>query len=217
MSEHTPALKATPRERAGSRYAQRVRSAGGLPAVIYGHGIAPVSVTLDAKEALGHIHKGEKVFQLAVAGGKAETVLLRDVQFDYLGTNVIHADFSRVDLSERVHVRAHIKLVGQGNAPGLKAAGALLMHPTTEIELEVEVSRIPDSLEVDVSAMVMGDVLHARDVKLPAGMKLLSDPEAVVAQITEAREAPAAGEAAAAGAAAQPEVITEKKDKEKAD
>lgn len=213
MSDQTPTLHARPRERLGSRYAQRVRKSGGLPAVIYGHGIEPVPVTLDAKEALLHIHRGEKVFQLSVDGRAAETVLLRDVQFDYLGTNLIHADFSRVDLSERVHVRTHITLVGMGNAPGLRAAGAILVHPTTEIELDVEVAKIPESLEVDISSMQMGDVLHARQVALPAGMRLLSDPEAVVAQITEAREGPAAGEAAAAGGAAQPEVITEKKDK----
>ncbi len=216
MTNETPLLHAQPRERIGSRYAQRVRRAGGLPGVIYGHGLDPVSVTFDAKDTITHIHKGEKVFRVAIEGatGEPETVLLRDIQFDHLGTNVIHADFSRVDLTERVHVRAHIHLVGQSACPGLKTAGAMLMHPASEIELDVQVSNIPDEIEVDISGMQVGDVLHARDVKLPLPtMKLLSDPEAVVAHIVEAKAEAESGEESEVGSgAAEPEVITEKKE-----
>src|SRR5690606_11310022 len=103
MHEQSPILEAMKRERVGSRYARRERAAGKMPAVLYGHGQEPVALSVDAKQAVTHIHKGEKVFRLNLAGENAEqTVLLRDVQFDHLGTRIVHCDFARVDLDERV-------------------------------------------------------------------------------------------------------------------
>lgn len=210
MHENAPVLTAERRERLGSRYARRVRESGGLPAVVYGHGETPEAVSLNAKEALEHFHKGEKVFTLELGGGK-QTVLLKDVQFDHLGTNVVHADFARVDLTERVHARAHIKLVG--DAPGLRKAGNVLMHPVTELDLECQVTNLPDSIEVSISELDEGGIIHARDVQLPVStMKLLTDPDAIVAQIVGATHHAAGEESEVSGAAgAQPEVLTEKK------
>ena len=175
MSDTTTQLSAKKRERTGSRYSQRIRNAGGLPAVVYGHKEEPISISLDAHEAIMHITRGEKVFELDIEGA-SQHVLLKDLGYDYLGTNIIHADFARVDLNERVQTKAHLRFIG--DALGLKTSGAIMMHPSTELELDVLVSNIPDHIDVDVSEMEVGDIIHASDVKLPLeSMKLLTDPE----------------------------------------
>ncbi|MDQ7012491.1 MAG: 50S ribosomal protein L25 [Planctomycetota bacterium] len=215
MQEHAPLLTATRRERVGTRYSKRIREAGGLPAIIYGHGKEPVAVSVDAKKTLRHLHEGEKILQLQIEGqSEVQNVLVKDLQFDYLGTNVIHADFTRVDLEERVELKVAIHLIGE--AVGLKAAGAMLMHPTNEIELECKVANIPDHVEVDISGLEAGSALHVSDIQLPLPtMKTLSDPDLIVAQIIiQAVEEEETEEAGVVADGAQPEVITEKKEGE---
>ena len=211
MSDTTTQLSAKKRERTGSRYSQRIRNAGGLPAVVYGHKEEPISISLDAHEAIMHISRGEKVFELDIEGA-SQHVLLKDLGYDYLGTNIIHADFARVDLNERVQTKAHLRFIG--DAQGLKTSGAIMMHPSTELELDVLVSNIPDHIDVDVSEMAVGDIIHACDVKLPLeSMKLLTDPETIVAQIVMKAVQEDEGEAGEVGAdGAEPEVINEKKE-----
>tara|TARA_R110002111_G_C5933848_1_gene367033 strand:- start:326 stop:1027 length:702 start_codon:yes stop_codon:yes gene_type:complete len=213
MSDTTTGLVAEVRERTGSRYAQRVRQAGGLPAVVYGHKQEPVSITLDAHSTIGHLSKGEKVFHMDLQGEK-QYVLLKDLGYDYLGTNIIHADFARVDMDERVDTRAHLKFVGE--AEGLKTTGAIMMHPITELQLNCTVTNLPDDIIVDVSEMQVGDAIHASDVTLPKDtMKLVTDPNAIIAQIVMKAVMEEEGEAAEVDAeGAAPEVITEKKDAE---
>src|ERR1051325_2032173 len=99
MHEQSPVLTAKKRERLGTRYSARIRGTGGLPAILYGHKEEPLPVYLDSREALGHISKGEKVFRFQMDGAKdSQTVLLKDVQFDYTGNKIVHADFARVSL-----------------------------------------------------------------------------------------------------------------------
>lgn len=221
MHENQPVLAATKRDRLGSRYAQRVRAAGKLPAIVYGHGRPPVPIALDAREALAHITKGEKVFKLDMPGtadiDEGQIVLLTDLQFDYLGTNIVHADFVRVDLNQRVHTKVHVNLIG--DPVGLKTAGAILMHPVTELEIECRVTELPDHVDVPIGDLDVGHLITAADVKLPSEtMRLLTDPHAIVAQVIIQKEQVASPEAAAVSAeAAQPEVITAKKPEEGAD
>jgi large subunit ribosomal protein L25 len=215
MHEKSPMLKATPRERLGSRYSNRIRSAGGLPAVVYGHGQEPMAITLDSREAVSHMEKGEKVFRLDMPGtdhkDEGQIVLLKELQFDYLGTTIVHADFARVDLNERVRTRVPIHLMGE--AIGLKQAGAILIHPTNELEIECLVLEIPDFIEVRVDALDVGHGISAADVKLPtATMKLITDSHAMVAQIVVQQETVAAEATAATAGAAGPEVLTAKKE-----
>ncbi|MDF1870505.1 MAG: 50S ribosomal protein L25 [Phycisphaerales bacterium] len=214
MSDTTPTLTAAKRERTGSRYSRRLRESGSLPAVVYGHKEEPVSIALDMHETMLHLKKGEKLFELDLEGTK-QHVLLKDLGYDYLGTNIIHADFSRVDLNERVDTRAHLTFVGE--AAGLKTSGAIMMHPINDIELNVLISNLPDHIDVDVSEMEVGDVLHASDVKLPLeSMKLLTDPDTIIAQIVmkavQEDDTDESGEVSAEGAS--PEVIGEKPDAE---
>ncbi|GAB4383521.1 MAG: 50S ribosomal protein L25 [Phycisphaerales bacterium] len=214
MKGQTPVLQATRREKLGSRYCRRVRAGGGLPAVVYGHGEEPVPITINAHEALKHFHHGEKVFQLVLPGedsSKPQFVLLRDLQFDHLGTNPVHCDFSRVDLNERVETHVPIHFIGE--AKGLKNAGAILMHPLEFIEIECLITNLPEFIEVDVSDLDLGQIIHAKDVALPLpSMKLLTDPDAIVAQIVmssiHAEESSEAEEVTAA--AAEPELVGRK-------
>ncbi len=104
MKHETPKIEAERREKVGSVYAQRLRKAGRLPAVIYGHKQDPVAVSVDEKEILAHLNHGTHVLDIAVKGAGSETVLVKDLQFGYLGDNVMHVDFARVDLEEEVTV-----------------------------------------------------------------------------------------------------------------
>lgn len=207
-------LKASPRTRLGSRYARRDRAAGMLPAVVYGHGQNPVAVSLDAVQTLRYIHSGEKVFSLALEGHGEETVILKDVQFDYLGTNVVHLDLARVDLNEVIETTIAVRLVGE--AQGMKKAGNILTHPTSVLLVRCTVANLVDHVDVNISDLEVGQAIHAREVKLPTGLELAGDPDAIVAAVNviKVQEETAGTEAAAVDASAGPEVITAKKDKE---
>jgi len=209
MSNTTPTLTAAKRERTGSRYSRRLRESGSLPAVVYGHQKEPISIAVDAHSTMLHLQNGDKLFELELEGAK-QHVLLKDLGYDYLGNNIIHIDFARVSLDERVDTKAHLAFVG--DAVGLKESGAIMMHPINDIELNVLITNLPDHIDVDVSEMQVGDVLHASDVKLPIeSMVLLTDPDAIIAQIVLKAEQVDEAEAEEVSAeGASPEVIGEK-------
>jgi large subunit ribosomal protein L25 len=215
MAHETPLITAEPRDRVGSRYCQRLRQQGRLPAIIYGHGIDPVPVHVNEKEVLTHLHHGQHVISVQLAGA-TETCLVKDLQFGWLGDNVIHIDFARVDLNEEVEVRVHLKFVG--SPAEASKPGSVLTHDITELEVVCKVKDIPEFIRVDLSKM--GDVFHVSEITLPPGLRTNLDPETVVAHISFIHEeVVAVGEAAAVtteGAAAEPEVTTEVKAKERA-
>jgi large subunit ribosomal protein L25 len=197
MASTTPTVAATLRERLGTRYTRRLRAQGMLPVVIYGHGEKPVSAAVNAKEMLGHLHHGSHVINVALAGGEGQTCLVKDLQFGYLGDDVIHVDLARVNLDEIVRVNVRIEFFGECAAS--KKPGAVLTHDMAELAINCKVRDIPESVRADLSAM-QGEMLSAGDLKLPAGITLAIDPHAPVARvITIAEEA--AGEAAAPAAA----------------
>lgn len=213
MHEDAPALTARKRDRVGSRYAKRLRDRGDLPAIVYGHGQEPLSIEFNAHEANIHFAKGERVFKLVMEGAGEEFVLLQDLQFDHLGTDIIHADFRRVDLAERVEVTVPLEFVG--NAKGLKAAGAFLNHPVTHLELECAVTNLPDVLEVDISHLDVHQHMTAGEVPLPKEtMKLRTPADTVIVAIGVKAETEDTAESAGVEASTAPEVITEKKKEE---
>jgi len=205
MSHETPVLGAVPRERIGSRYAQRLRAEGRLPAVIYGHGGDTVSVHVSEKELVRAVSRGAHVIDLEFDGGGRETVLVKDLQFGWLGDNVIHVDFTRVDLNEMVDVNVHLEFVGE--PAEARRAGAVVRHDLTELHVRCAVKNIPDSIVVHQDEMT-GTTLAAGDVKLPAGVELAMDPSTPVVTISVAAEV-ATGEEAGADGGAQPQVIGE--------
>lgn len=205
MSHDTPTLQAHVRDRLGTRYSKRLRAAGRLPAVIYGHGEQPLAVSLDAKETLRHLHQGIHVFNISTGHGQ-ETCLVKDLQFGHLGDDVIHLDLSRVNLDEQVEVKVHLHFVG---APAAAAkAGVVLTHVLNEVLVRCKVRDIPEEIRVDLEHMA-GDAFTVADLAMPAGCTAVTAASSLVAHLEFVSEA-AAGEAAAAPAAATPEVIARK-------
>ncbi len=209
MSHPTPTLKAEVRERIGTRYSQRLRKSGKLPAIIYGHGQAPVAIAIEQSEVLSHLHHGAHLFSIDIAGGSTETCLVNELQFGYLGDEVIHLDFTRVDLDEEVEVAVHLKFVGSPEA--VKKPGAVLSHDLTELEVICKANNIPEEIRVDLSKMT--EVITVAELKLPEGVRTEIDPEHAVAHIDFIEEEDE-GEAAEVTGSAEPEVITERKDEE---
>lgn len=208
MARKIPTIQAELRERIGSRYADRARRAGKLPAVIYGHKQAPTHITVDPEQLLTHLHEGAHVIEIKI-GAVTENCLVRDLQWDYLGTDVIHVDMARVDLAEEVSLTVALTVRGQLDCPGLKTAGAFLEEDMTELPIRCLVADIPDSIVADISALEVGQALHAGDIALPQGVKLDCKPELLVASIhlAKAMEEPVVEP----GAVVAPEVLTEKK------
>lgn len=208
MSHEVPVLEAQPRERLGSRYTKRLRAVGQMPAVIYGHGAAPVSVAVDEKLILSSLRRGLHVFEVKM-GGKSETCLVKDLQFGWMGDNVIHVDFSRVNLDEEVTVAVTLSFIGTPDSA--KRPGSVLTHDISELQVRCKVRDIPESIRIDLTHMV-GDILTVAELKLAAGVVAVSNPHSALARVVVVLEE-AAGEAAATGAvAAAPEVLTAKKE-----
>src|SRR5688572_22936580 len=159
----TAQITAKPLAELGSRANKRLRDAGMLPGVIYGHKEAVVPVTLPKKEMVGHLTRGGQLFDLTV-DGKAEKVLIQDVQYDHLGVDVLHVDFARVSLDEKVERRVPLELKGE---PKGEAEGGVLQQIVAELEVECLVTDIPDVILHNVADMNVDDVLHVKDIKLP--------------------------------------------------
>jgi large subunit ribosomal protein L25 len=195
MTHETPTLIASKRERLGTRYAQRLRKAGQLPAVIYGHGSDPVSVSVDGKKTLAHLHHGQHVFNLEIEGEGTETCLVKDLQFGFLGDNVIHLDLTRVNLDERVKILVHLDLHGE-----LKTAndpGAIVMHDYAEIEVECAVRDIPESIRVDLEEYESS--INVGELKLPEGMVAITPADTNIIHVQIAAEEPEESADEAAG------------------
>ena len=207
MSNDTITLETELRERTGTRFAQRLRKTGRLPGVIYGQGDAPTSISLDEKEILRHLHEGARVLNLTV-GGSSETCLVKDLQFGYLGDNVIHIDFARVNLDQVVTVNVPVTTFGTPKLAG--EAGAMLEVVRAELEVECKVSDIPNEIRVDITEM--DEVLSVGDLELPAGVTPTLEAEKHIVHITFVKEEEAEGEEAGVDAdGAEPEVISKDK------
>ena len=122
VTHDIPTLESQLRERTGSRYAQRARAEGSMPAVIYGHGQDPVHITVNTKAFTDILHHEAHLIDVVI-DGKSEHCLVKDVQWDYLGREIIHVDLARVDLKEEVEVEVELQLTG--DAIGLKEDGTL--------------------------------------------------------------------------------------------
>src|SRR5215211_3995430 len=205
MATQSIQIAAEPREGLGSRANKRLRETGKVPGVVYGHKEAVVPVALPKKELVNHLNKGAHVFDLAL-DGKAEKVLVKEVQYDHLGIVVIHVDFARVSADERVEVTVPLELKG---TPKGEDDGGVLQQIMAELEIECLVTDIPSSIVHNVTEMKLDDVLHISDLKLPPGVKALQDEDLVVAQVKAIEEEVAAPAAAEEGAA-EPEVIGRK-------
>src|SRR3954470_22656711 len=181
MATQAPQVSAKMRTELGSRANKRLRSAGHLPGVIYGHKEAIVPVTLPKKEVVNHLNKGAHVFDIAL-DGKSEKVLVKEVQYDHLGLEVIHVDFARVSLDEKVEVTVPLVLKG---TPKGEADGAVLQQFISELEVECLVTDIPNEIVQVVTEMEKDSELHISDLKLPPGVRPLQEGDLLVATVRE--------------------------------
>ena len=172
----TLTLKAEIRENIGSKAVRKLRKKGLIPAIIYGHQKEPVAVTLDARSFIEALHHGQRLMDLQL-GDKEEKVLIKALQYDHLGRDIIHADLLRVDVLQMVEVTVPIEL--KGTAPGIHAGGIVETH-TNRLEIECKVTEIPEKIVISVKDMQLGDALHARDIVLPEGINLITSPEMLV-------------------------------------
>ena len=217
MSHETPIIKVELRDKLGTTYARRLRKGGRLPATIYSKGTDPISVSVDEKEIITYLRGGSHVMELDNGDGSPATVLVKDLQFGYLGDNLIHLDFARVDLEQVVTITMTLAISGQPK--NASETGAVLEIPRPEIEIECMVKNIPESIEVDLSTVE--DVFTVGDLELPDGVKSTLDPERHIAHVTfiqeevdEPTDAVIDGEE---GDEATPEVISEAPAEEKTD
>jgi len=210
MATQSAQVTAKQRKELGSRANKRLRDSGFVPGVVYGHKEAVIPVTLPKKELTTHIDHGAHLFDLAL-DGKSEKVLVKEVQYDHLGLEILHIDFARVSLDEKVEVTVALELKG---TPKGEAEGGVLQQIISELEIECLVTDIPEVIRHNVADMEKDSVLHIKDLKLPAGVRVLQDEDLIVATVKEiAEEAPVE---VAEGTAAEPEVIGRKPEDEAA-
>ncbi len=181
-------LAISPRSVTG-KATRRLRRTGIIPANIFGRGESPQAVQLEALafEDLRRGHHATGMLSLKLDGAKnAQTALIRHVQRDPRSGKVLHIDFLRVSVRDRI--AAKVPLHFEGTAPGVKIEGGTLLHLLEALEVECAAGDIVESLEVDVSSLAqIDDILHAKDVKLPANFTLVTDPEEPIVKIAPPR------------------------------
>lgn len=196
-----------PRATSGSQKARQMRRKGLVPAVLYGHKEATLSITLPLDELQKAIRHGARVVDLKT-DGKTEKALIREAQWDHLGKELLHVDFARVSEDERVVVSVPVEV--KGTAPGI-AAGGVLDQPIHSLSIECLAIAMPESIKVNVGELQLGQAIHVKELVMPPGVKAMADPDAVVVHVTLKQLEPEAAPAAPTAAEqAEPEVIGRK-------
>lgn len=211
-------LSARPRSESGRNAVKSVRARGSVPAVIYGKKSAPANLEVshrDLEALLSHAVGENILVELQIEDGAKKSTqlsLIQEVQHHPIARTILHVDFQAVSATEEITASVSIEPVGE--ADGVKNFGGLLEQSIRSIEVRCLPQNLPELIQVDVSALKIGDSIHVRDLKLPAGVSATDDPDLtvfIVAEPTVATEAPAAAEGAS------PEVIKEKKAEEGAE
>ena len=201
----TASLSASVRTETGKGAARKIRQAGNIPAVIYGHGREPQSLMLNARETdklLKSIAISSTVIELGI-DGKVCRSLIREVQRHPFKRTITHIDFQELVVGETVSV--HCPIVYVGVPEGVRLEGGLLDQIMHQLHIQVDPSAIPNHIDVDVSALKVGKSLHVSDLMLPAGIKVLDEPGTTVCIVQVPKVA-----VETAAAAAEPEVIRAK-------
>ena len=179
MAKETPKISAQTREKVGTRYSRRLRQEGRLPAVIYGHKSNPVAISVDETETISHITHGAHVMEIDVDGGSTETCLVKDLQFGFLGDNVVHVDFARVDLDEIVTII--VKLDLRGELAGSKKANAVMVTSMQDVEVSCPVRHIPEAFRVDLESF--DESVSVGDIELPEHVTMVTNADSNIAHV----------------------------------
>jgi large subunit ribosomal protein L25 len=193
-------LRVRMRDALGKGAAKGLRRNGFVPAIVYGRGREPKAVAVDARalDAALHTHAGRNVLidlDLPQAGAEATTVIVKATQRDLFRHNLLHVDFHAVSLTDTVEMGVPVVL--KGNAKGV-SEGGVVEHHLREVLVECLPTQIPDQLELDITELLVGRSLHASDLAVPQGVKLLTNPDDVVVTVVAPRVHEEAAPAAAA-------------------
>jgi large subunit ribosomal protein L25 len=199
-------LQVVARDQHGKHHSRRLRTAGQIPAILYGHGQECVALAVGADEFEGALRRGSRLVDLT--GAVNESAFVRQLQWDTYGLHVLHVDFTRISAHELVKVQVVVEL--RGEAPGVKDGGVVdqLLH---QVEIECPAASIPDKLYVNVNHLKLDASIKLADLALPEKARAIGDPDAVVVQCMVPAEMPdelAPGEAVPG----EPEVIGAKKE-----
>lgn len=210
----TAQFSAATRTVSGKGTARKLRAAGKIPGIIYGHGRGPQSLELDGHtftRLLEKVSYYTTVIELTIDGKMART-LIRELQRHPVKRDILHVDFQELVAGEKVTIRVPLKFVG--TPEGVRTGGGILDETVRELHISVDPAEIPNHIDVDVSHLQVGKSLHVRDVKAPAGVTILDDPAGTicVCMIPKEVATPTPEEAAAASTApAEPELIRKPK------
>jgi large subunit ribosomal protein L25 len=207
--DKTLLLKAEVREHIGSKAVRKIRQKGKIPAIVYGHKQDPVAISLDAHDFVEGLHHGHRLMDIQV-GRKKEKMIVKELQYDYLGKNIIHADLMRVDVTESIRVTVPIE--HKGTAVGSHEGGIVEGH-ADHLEIECRATDIPETIVISVKELHVGGALHAGDIELPSGVMLISSPEMLLVTCHLVAAAKTTEEVEEEMPAA-PEIITEAKEDE---
>jgi len=198
-------INAQARTLQGSGASRRLRRAGKVPGIIYGGAATPQAIEIDHNELLINLKK--EAFHASILNivldGKKQQVLLRDTQRHAYKPLILHVDFQRVDATHELHIKVPLHFVNEETAPGVKLNGGLVNHVITELDVHCLPKDLPAFIEVDLSALDVGDTIHLSQIKLPKGVKLVqhsADDSVVVGVVGKGggSEEAAAGEGEAA-------------------
>lgn len=208
-------LSARPRTESGRNSVKSVRARGSVPAVIYGKKFTPANLEVSHREIealLSHAVGENILVELQIEDGSKKTSqlsLIQEVQHHPVARNILHVDFQAVSMTEEISASVTVEAVGE--ADGVKNFGGLLEQSIRSLSVRCLPQNLPEVINVDVSALKIGESIHVRDIKLPAGVTVEDNEELTVFIVAEPSTA-TESEAPAAGAeAASPEVIKEKK------
>lgn len=196
-------LQTEERAGTGSRNAAKLRKQGKIPAVVYGHKEATLSVSVSHDELMDAIRHNTRVVDIN-AGGKTEKAQIVELQWDHLGKDVLHVDFKRVSADERIEQTVPIEV--RGIAPGV-AEGGRLDQPLHTLKIECPALNIPTSIRVTINELHLEGAIHVRDLKLPEGVKALTDGDAIIIHVIKPKVEAATGTEPVAGAV-EPEVMS---------
>lgn len=182
-------LQASPRQGTGKEKARKVRQADRIPAVLYGHGTDPVSLSLGAievRKALSTSAGSNAVIKLDVEGDKTErAAIFKAIQRHPVTRKIIHLDLLSIDLTQPVEVNVHIKAIGI--PVGVKLDGGVLGWARREVQIRVLPTRIPESIDLDISDLRVNSVVHIGDLAVGEGVEILDDPEMTVCSVASSK------------------------------
>lgn len=178
-------IKAQQRDETGKKIAKQLRKQGRIPAIIYGDHKDPIPVSIDVKDvkAILKTVKGENTVLHIQRGDIEVNAMLKELQWDYLSDNIIHADLIRIDINKPVYVSIPVRIIG--DSVGVRLEEGLFDFMTREIKIKALPAKIPTEFVVDCSEMHIGDSVKVGDLELEEGVQLVSDPTSVVCVIAK--------------------------------